>query len=229
MTLASPAADTLPIGQSDEPIRAELFGADRLEQHAERIARQPTRRAGTAGRALAPRVRDDGRVLLQCYRSLAEVIREESAITPAAEWFVDNFHIVEDALRDIREDLPRGYYREFPKLAEGPLEDYPRVLGLAWAFVSHTDSRFEPETLRRFIHGFQRVETLTIGEAGPFLSCCASCSSRISGAWPNGSFRVGLPAVTRTRLRTTSSGSAVVPPAPWHFNRSRPRPCERPS
>ena len=66
-------------------------------------------------------MRDNGRVLLQCYRILAEVIREESAITPAAEWFVDNFHIVEDALREIREDLPRGFYRQLPKLAEGPL------------------------------------------------------------------------------------------------------------
>jgi cyclic beta-1,2-glucan synthetase len=38
------------------------------------------------------------------------------------------------------------------------------VFGLAWAFVAHTDSRFEPETLQRFIRGFQRGQPLTIGE-----------------------------------------------------------------
>ena len=38
------------------------------------------------------------------------------------------------------------------------------MLGLAWAFVAHTDSHFEPETLRRFVRGFQRAQPLTIGE-----------------------------------------------------------------
>ena len=57
-----------------------------------------------------------------------------------------------------------GYYRELPKLAEGHLEGYPRVFGLAWAFVAHTDSRFDPEMLRRFVRAYQRVQPLTIGE-----------------------------------------------------------------
>src|SRR6185503_11049099 len=66
--------------------------------------------------------------------------------------------------REVREDLPPGFYRRLPKLADGPLEGYPRVLGLAWAFVAHSDSRFEPETLLRFVQRFQRVQVLTIGE-----------------------------------------------------------------
>jgi cyclic beta-1,2-glucan synthetase len=92
------------------------------------------------------------------------VIRDEGATTPAAEWFVDNFHVVDAVVRQVREDLPHGFYRQLPKLADGPLEGYPRVLGLAWAFVAHTDSRFEPETLQRFVRGFQRAQPLTIGE-----------------------------------------------------------------
>ncbi|MGH7348403.1 MAG: glycosyl transferase, partial [Candidatus Rokuibacteriota bacterium] len=103
-------------------------------------------------------------MLLQCYREIAAVIRDEGATTPAAEWFVDNFYIVDAVVRQVREDLPRGFYRQLPKLAEDPLQGYPRVLGLAWAFVAHTDSRFEPETLQRFVRGFQRVQPLTIGE-----------------------------------------------------------------
>ena len=50
------------------------------------------------------------------------------------------------------------------KLAEGPLRGYPRVYGLAWAFVAHTDSRIEPETLRRFVRAYQRAQSLTMGE-----------------------------------------------------------------
>src|SRR5436309_9894752 len=160
----SPASSAMSILESADPIRDELFGVERLEEHAERMARQRTLAAGETGRPLSPRVRDSGRVLLECYRAIAAVIREEGAITPAAEWLVDNFHIVDDVIRQVREDLPRGFYRQLPKLAEGPLHGYPRVLGLAWAFVAHTDSRFDPETLQRVVRGFQRVQPLTIGE-----------------------------------------------------------------
>ncbi len=95
---------------------------------------------------------------------LAGATREEGSITAAAEWLVDNFPIVDEQLREIRDDLPPNYYHELPKLAGGPLAGYPRVLGLAWAYIAHTDSRFDPESLRRMVHAYQEVEPLTIGE-----------------------------------------------------------------
>ena len=101
---------------------------------------------------------------LDAYRVLARAIKDERAITPAAEWLVDNFPIVDEQLREIRDDLPPDYYRELPKLAEGHLAGYPRVLGLAWAYIAHTDSRFDPESLRRMVRAYQGVEPLTIGE-----------------------------------------------------------------
>src|SRR5437870_10194781 len=149
----------------EAPIRAELFGVERLEQHAESLAAaQPVLGKSGRVRSLLPRVLDNGRVLREGYREIARAIREERWITPAAEWLVDNFHIVDDQLREIRADLPPGFYRELPKLADGPLAGYPRVYGIAWAFVAHTDSRFDPEALRRFVRAYQRVQPLTIGE-----------------------------------------------------------------
>ncbi|HEY0724948.1 MAG TPA: hypothetical protein VGD41_13335, partial [Pyrinomonadaceae bacterium] len=149
----------------EEPIRAELFSAERLEQHGESLAvAQRVTTTPRKGGPLLPRVLDNGRVLLQSDRTIARAIREESAITPAAEWLVDNYHIVDEQLREIHDDLPSGYYRKLPKLADGPLKGYPRVYGLAWAFVAHTDSRFDPEMLRRFVRAYQRVQPLTIGE-----------------------------------------------------------------
>ena len=156
---------TASLRDSEEPIRSELFSIERLEQHAESLAAaQRVAPKPRTGRRLATRLRDNGRVLLAEYRTIGKAIREERAITPAAEWLVDNFHIVEEQIREIRDDLPPGFYRQLPKLAEGPLEGYPRVFGLAWAFVAHTDSRFDPETLARFVRAYQRVQPLTIGE-----------------------------------------------------------------
>jgi len=149
----------------EEPIRAELFGVERFEQHAESLAAaQIVTSDSGPGRPLLPRVLENGRVLLESYQAIAQAIQKEHAITPAAEWLVDNFYIVDEQLREIRDDLPPGFYRKLPKLASGHLQGYPRVFGVAWAFVAHTDSRFDPEVLRRFVTAYQRVQPLTIGE-----------------------------------------------------------------
>jgi cyclic beta-1,2-glucan synthetase len=155
---------TLP-RDPEEPIRSELFSIERLEQHGESLAAaQPITTKPERGRPLAARLRDNARVLLGAYRTIAAAIRDERAITPAADWLVDNFHVVEEQIREIQDDLPRGFYRQLPKLAEGPLAGYPRVFGLAWAFVAHTDSLFDPQALGRFVRAYQRVQPLTIGE-----------------------------------------------------------------
>lgn len=156
---------TNPLGDLGQPIVSEIFSVERLEQHAAALAAaQSITTEPRRGRAIRPIVAENGRVLLAAYRTLAGANREERSITPAAEWLVDNFHIVDEQLREIRDDLPPDYYRELPKLADGHLEGYPRVVGIAWAYVAHTDSRFDPETLRRMVRAYQQVEPLTIGE-----------------------------------------------------------------
>jgi cyclic beta-1,2-glucan synthetase len=149
----------------DEPIRAELFGIERLEQHAESLAAAHRANGEQArGRHLLPRVRENAHVLLAAYRNIAGTVLAKHEITPAAEWILDNFHVVDDQLHGIRDHLPRTYYRLLPKIAVGHLAGYPRVYGLAWAYVAHTDSRFDIETLQRFVRAYQRIQPLTIGE-----------------------------------------------------------------
>jgi cyclic beta-1,2-glucan glucanotransferase len=150
---------------AEEPIRAELFGIERLEQHAESLAGAHRAAGKPLGRRnLLPRVRENARVLLAGYRNIAETVLAKQEITPAAEWILDNFHVVDEQLRGIRDHLPGSYYRLLPKIAAGHLAGYPRVYGLAWAYVAHTDSRFEMETIQRFVRAYQRILPLTIGE-----------------------------------------------------------------
>jgi cyclic beta-1,2-glucan synthetase len=147
------------------PVREEMFGAERLEQHAESLAAaQPVTADPPSVRSLRSRLDDNARALLLAYRASAEELESGRDVVPAAEWLLDNYHLVEDQIREIREDLPAGYYRQLPKLATGPFAGYPRVMGIAWAFVAHTDSHFDPATLARFVTAYQRVQPLTIGE-----------------------------------------------------------------
>ncbi|HKR11781.1 MAG TPA: glucoamylase family protein [Pyrinomonadaceae bacterium] len=148
----------------EKPFQAEFFSVERLEQYAQTLAEEH-KTVTKKGRAqLLPRLEDNGRRLEAVYKALVEAIRNGRAISPAAEWLVDNYHIVEEQLREIREDLPKSYYHELPKLAAGELAGYPRIYAVALALIAHTDSRLDTNTLRRFIAAYQLKAPLSIGE-----------------------------------------------------------------
>ena len=150
---------------NEDLLREELFSIERLEQHAVSLAvAQPVTPQPIRRPPLSARLSDNETVLLIAHRTIARAVSEGRAITPAAEWLLDNYHLVEAQIREIREDLPHGFYAELPKLANGPFMGYPRVFGIAWAFVAHTDSHFDPQALRRFVRAYQSVQPLTIGE-----------------------------------------------------------------
>jgi cyclic beta-1,2-glucan synthetase len=149
------------------PIRAELFGAQRFEQHGRSLARaQPVRSARSPRRALAffPRVQENILALRQAYDYIAITSRSGHYVTPAAEWLLDNFHLIEAQLQQIQEGVPHRYYADLPKLTDKPLEGLPRVYGIAWAYVAHSDSVLDPELFTAFLHAYQEVSELTLGE-----------------------------------------------------------------
>lgn len=147
------------------PIRGILFSAERLAQYAHPLAAShvvsPKPRRGAP---VLKRLHRNGEALRRAYDTLSSAAAAGEPISPAAEWLIDNFHIIEDQLREIREDLPAGFYRKLPKLAVGPFADHPRVFAMAWGYVEHTDSLFEPSTLSRFVNAYQEIQPLTLGE-----------------------------------------------------------------
>ena len=70
------------------------------------------------------------------HRRIAAAAQQQETLTPDAEWLLDNYHIVAETLREIRHDLPRGYYQQLPKLAGGPCDGLPRVYAVATALLN---------------------------------------------------------------------------------------------
>lgn len=154
-----------PLWSSTDPVREELFGVERLEKHATSLAKaQQVAKHAPRVMCLRKRVDENATALLNAYQDSAAEIARGSVVVPAAEWLLDNYHLVEQQIREVRDDLPAHYYRQLPKLLNGPFKGYPRVFGLAWAYVAHTDSLVEQESLIRFIRAYQKVQPLTIGE-----------------------------------------------------------------
>jgi cyclic beta-1,2-glucan synthetase len=156
-----------PLLQLDgkDPIRAELYGVDALEGLARQLAEVPADRRGPSARlSLLGRFHDNGRVLHRAHRRITAAVRAGDTLPSAAEWLLDNFYILRDVLREVRQDLPRGYYKELPKLTAGQLAGDPRTYALAVGLIAHTDSNLSEPQLIRFVQAFQSVTPLTTGE-----------------------------------------------------------------
>ncbi|CAN5406137.1 hypothetical protein BH10CHL1_BH10CHL1_00970 [soil metagenome] len=104
-------------------------------------------------------------ILREAYRYFVATSEEELALSYAAEWLLDNFHIIEQALRQVKEDLPVGYYRQLPKLDQPQaLKGYPRVYALARTFIEFEECQFNLERFKQFVVAYQQAAPLTMGE-----------------------------------------------------------------
>jgi cyclic beta-1,2-glucan synthetase len=149
----------------ERPFRDELLSVERLDERARSLAARftvgPSRRVA---RSVFPRFDDNVRVLRDAYRTLAGDVHRGEFVTAAAEWLLDNYHLVASEIRDVRQNLPRGYYRELPKLAAREQAGNARVYALAVELIRHSDSRLDRPQLVRWLEAFQAVAPLTIGE-----------------------------------------------------------------
>ncbi len=148
------------------PLRAEILSPEALESHARRLAERCRVEPGNRRRS-SPILRlfnADARSLRHVHGRLLGGGNRHGTEQLDAEWLVDNFHIVEETLREVRRDLPRGYDAELPKLLGDWLGGYPRVYAIALTLVAHTDSELDESRIARFASAFQEHEPLTIGE-----------------------------------------------------------------
>jgi cyclic beta-1,2-glucan synthetase len=151
---------------SDEeaPLRAELFSADQMESHGKELAASHELDARPSKNQLLSRLADNERILLHACGLLSATVKSSRRITPAGEWLLDNFYLIEEQIRTAKRHLPKRYSAQLPRLSQGPSSGYPRVYDIALEAISHGDGRVDPESLDRFVAAYQKVTMLKIGE-----------------------------------------------------------------
>ncbi len=95
---------------------------------------------------------------------MAEAVKANRRITPAGEWLLDNFYLIEEQIRTAKRHLPKGYSRELPRLLNGSTAGLPRVYDIALETISHGDGRVDPGSLSSFVAAYQTITGLTLGE-----------------------------------------------------------------
>ena len=147
------------------PLRAELFSADQMEQHGKILASTHTLISESqSNQKLLKRLAENEEFLFEVHDLLTDTVKAKRAITPAGEWLLDNFYLIEEQIRTGKKHLPKNYSRELPRLLNGASKGLPRVYDIAQEIISHGDGRVDPENLNRFVAAYQTITTLKIGE-----------------------------------------------------------------
>ena len=148
----------------EEPFRSELFSSDQMDRHGKVLAKSHKIRKGFSVDKLLKRLEDNDRTLLEVRNLLVESLRADKTITPASEWLLDNFYLVEEQVVIARKHLPKGYSEALPYLAEGMSAGMPRVYDIVLEIIAHSDGRVDVNSLTSFIASYQSETTLTLGE-----------------------------------------------------------------
>ena len=153
------------VNASQQPMRDVIIPADQLEAYAQQLARTQivTQHMRHSYRLLA-RLEADYRALNTAKQTISAWVRTRVPLSRSVEWLLDNAYIIHGQVRDIRRNMPSGFYRKLPKLVAPELRGYPRVYGIALELVTHTDGRLDAEHLHNFIRGYQAETTLSSGE-----------------------------------------------------------------
>ncbi|MBN1594457.1 cyclic beta 1-2 glucan synthetase [candidate division FCPU426 bacterium] len=151
------------LGQ-EQPLRAELFSVEQMAEFAKGLAGRHELENARGPDRLLPRL-DKNEILLQeAYQFLQTKVAKKISLLPAEEWFLDNFHLIEEQIRLARKHLPKSYSRELPALSNGKSAGFPRVYDMALEIVAHGDGRVDAGSISAFVDAYQTAVPLKLGE-----------------------------------------------------------------
>ena len=159
-----PGASGLDVESGEPPLRQELFGLTLLESHARALANSHELDSRPGGLLLLPRLDENEEIIRRSYEDIVGAIRRGRPVSPAAEWLLDNYYLIEEQIDHIRSRFPPGYSRALPRLRSGDMQGFPRVYDLALELVSHTDGGIDLDNLSHFTKAYQGVHPLRLGE-----------------------------------------------------------------
>ena len=145
-------------------LQSDLFGVEQREQHGRTLAGVHRLKQGKPKGKLLERLNENEKLLLDVYKQLIEDVKKSRWITPAAEWLLDNFYVIEEQIRLARHHLPKGYSAKLPHLSNTASAGLPRVYDVALEALLHNDNRVDTENLLGIVTTYQSISPLTLGE-----------------------------------------------------------------
>jgi cellobiose phosphorylase len=150
-------------GANEPPLRADMFSVQQLARHAKSLAASQAVVTRLGSNWLLTRLTQNEETL-KTFNRATIAVDPSRRITPAAEWLLDNFYLIEEQIQMAKRHLPRGYSQELPRLLNGPSAGLPRVYDIVLELISHVDAQIDAGPLSAFIAAYQTVHSLKLGE-----------------------------------------------------------------
>ncbi len=150
--------------RGEEPIRAQLLSASQMETFGKSLAGRHTLSTKPAEDHLLTRLADSEKLLTEVRKLLTGSIKEKHRVTPAGEWLIDNFYLIEEHIRIAKLHFPKKYSEDLPQLLEDTSGRLTRIYDIAVQIISHSDGRINIEILGSFVKAYQTVTNLKLGE-----------------------------------------------------------------
>ncbi|MBY0544022.1 MAG: glycosyltransferase family 2 protein, partial [Gammaproteobacteria bacterium] len=171
---------------TDPSRSASLFSDEQLELHGNTLAQSHQLAKKLTKRVLLRRLADSEKVLINVCRILTNSTAAGNYLSPAGEWLLDNYALIEEQIYTIKRHLPKGCEKDLPQLVSSHAQGrYPRIYGIAVQIIGHGDGHWCIDSLSRFVNAYQQVTPLTLGELWvfPMMLCLAiiehlSCVSK---------------------------------------------------
>lgn len=136
--------------------QATLLTVEELESHAKQMALEHTVR-NTVYIQSSPiaRMNENYSYIDLVYKTLSEDVQELRSVPQAAEWLLDNFYVLEEQVKSIRQTLTKEEYNKLPILKNGVYRGYTRVYSIAMELVSHSDGKINDKMLQSYLNAYQ--------------------------------------------------------------------------
>ena len=98
------------------------------------------------------------------YNLLNEHIKLGIDIHPAGEWLLDNYYIIEEKVKEIKDVLTLKKYKKFVGLSNGRYAGFARIFVLCNEIVMNTDGRIDEREITEYIQSYQTQKNLYMNE-----------------------------------------------------------------
>ena len=149
---------------NEEPMREELFSSDQMDQFGKTLAIRHEVSTHPGKDHLLKRLADNEDTLQQVRKLLNDSIKKNYQVTPAGEWLIDNFYLIEEHILIAKTHFPKNYSEDLPQLLNGTSDAVTRSYDIVLQIISHSDGRIDIESLGCFIKAYQTVSHLKLGE-----------------------------------------------------------------
>ncbi|MEP7232348.1 MAG: glucoamylase family protein [Ginsengibacter sp.] len=149
---------------NEEPLRSELFSSEQLERFGKSLATTHKLNTEPAQDHLLKRLADNETILQEVRKLLTDSIKTKRQVTPAGEWLIDNFYLIEEHIRIAKTHFPKNYSETLPQLLDGASAGMTRIYNIVLQIISHSDGRIDIESVSSFVKAYQTVTNLQLGE-----------------------------------------------------------------